>query len=105
MASPFLPSWLTTTACRYGKCMPMNRLRELRQQRGLTLEQVADELGTTPATIHRLETGKRQLTEKWIRRLAAFYRVHPGEILEPLPTLTDEEKRVLQKLLEASEPA
>ncbi|MEM6731599.1 MAG: helix-turn-helix domain-containing protein, partial [Myxococcota bacterium] len=45
-----------------------NRLRELRLELGLTLQEVADRLGTTPPTVSRLETGERELTFSWIEK-------------------------------------
>lgn len=40
-----------------------NRLREVREARGLTLEQVAERINSTAATVSRRESGSRQL--KW----------------------------------------
>jgi transcriptional regulator with XRE-family HTH domain len=62
----------------------MNRIRELREQAGLS----ADALGQMlkpPAkgpTITRLENGDRQLTERWMRRIAEALQVEPAELLE-----------------------
>lgn len=53
----------------------MNRIRELRTERGLTQEQLAEMIGTTDATIQRLETGKRQLTQKWAELISAALKV------------------------------
>lgn len=60
---------------------PMNRIKELREQRGWSLVETARRAETTDATISRLETGERQLTEKWLRVLAQVFGVHPAEIL------------------------
>jgi repressor LexA len=48
----------------------MNRIRELRLQKGLTIDKLAELIGTTGATIQRLETGNRQLTEKWAHKIS-----------------------------------
>jgi transcriptional regulator with XRE-family HTH domain len=37
------------------------RLRALREERGLSLDGVADAAGMAPSTLSRLETGKRRL--------------------------------------------
>jgi transcriptional regulator with XRE-family HTH domain len=58
-----------------------NRIKELREKRGLTLQQVADVAGTTIQQIGRLENGKRRLTEDWMRRIAPALDVHPAALL------------------------
>jgi transcriptional regulator with XRE-family HTH domain len=59
----------------------VNRIKELREARNLTLEQVADAAGTTFQQIHRLENGKRRLTDEWMRRIAPILGVHPAALL------------------------
>jgi transcriptional regulator with XRE-family HTH domain len=78
----------------------MNRLREIREARGLTQEQVADKLGTTATHISRLENERSQLTHHWMVKFAELYRVRPADLIanvvvaeveqevEPMP-LTD----------------
>jgi transcriptional regulator with XRE-family HTH domain len=58
-----------------------NRLFELRSQRGWTQEQLAEKIGVTHATIQRLESGSRRMTEQRIVQLAAIFDVEPGELL------------------------
>lgn len=53
----------------------MNRIRELREKAGLSAERLADRVGTTQATISRLETGARRLTVSWMRRIADALQV------------------------------
>ena len=62
-----------------------NRLRELRKKEGLTLDQVAKEAGTTNQMVGMLERGERQLTQRWMERLAPALKVKPTELL-PLNT-------------------
>jgi transcriptional regulator with XRE-family HTH domain len=61
----------------------MNRLREVRKARGLTLADVAARCTppTTAVTIGRLETGTRQLTLPWMQRLATALDVDPRQLL------------------------
>jgi antitoxin component HigA of HigAB toxin-antitoxin module len=61
---------------------PPNRIRELREARGLTLEDLAHRVGTTNQQISHLELGKRQLTVEWLRRLAKALDCHPWAIVE-----------------------
>jgi transcriptional regulator with XRE-family HTH domain len=59
-----------------------NRIRELREGRGLTLAELADRVGTTNQQISHLELGKRQLTVDWLRRLGGVLGCHPWAIVE-----------------------
>jgi transcriptional regulator with XRE-family HTH domain len=58
-----------------------NRIKELREKAGLTLQQVAEAAGTTLQQIHRLENADRRLTDEWMRRIAPALGVHPAALL------------------------
>jgi len=57
----------------------INRIRDIRREKGLTLADVAERCDppTTPQTIGRLETGMRQLSLAWMNRIAAALTVEP----------------------------
>ena len=57
------------------------RLRELRTQQELTLQQVADRAGMDVSTLSRLEGGKRRLALDHIPPLAAALGVSADELL------------------------
>jgi transcriptional regulator with XRE-family HTH domain len=57
------------------------RLRELRMQRGLTLEDVASRSSIDVSTLSRLEAGKRRLALDHLPRLAAALSVSTDELL------------------------
>ena len=57
------------------------RLRELRTQRGLTLQQVADRASIDLSTLSRLESGKRRLALDHIPALASALSVSADELL------------------------
>src|ERR687894_2054411 len=57
------------------------RLRELRSERGLTLQQVADRASIDVSTLSRLESGKRRLALDHLPRLAAALSVSTDELL------------------------
>lgn len=61
--------------------MKPNRLREIRLERKLTLDQVAKAAGTTNQQVGMLERGERRLTVEWMERLAPVLRVQPAELL------------------------
>lgn len=77
-----------------------NFLEKIRKDRGLTLQELADAVGTSNQQIHLLEKGKRRLTWEWLQKLSNALECHPMEITEgPAEeslALTDEEKRLLQ---------
>ena len=64
------------------------RLRELRTQQELTLQQVADRAGMDVSTLSRLEAGKRRLALDHIPPLAAALGVSADELLR-LPAAQD----------------
>ena len=57
------------------------RLRELRMQHGLTLEDVATRASIDLSTLSRLESGKRRLALDHVPRLAAALSVSTDELL------------------------
>lgn len=58
-----------------------NRIRELREARGLTLERAADTIGTSVQQLSRLERAERRLTDDWMRRIAPALGVRPSDLL------------------------
>jgi transcriptional regulator with XRE-family HTH domain len=60
-------------------CCMINRIRDLRRQKGLTLADVAARCDppTTAQTIGRLETGMRSLSLVWMNRIGAALGVEP----------------------------
>ncbi|HSV28777.1 MAG TPA: helix-turn-helix transcriptional regulator [Candidatus Omnitrophota bacterium] len=82
-----------------------NRIREIRQDRGLSQEQLADKVGTTKAQISKLEKSQRRLTDQWMRRLAVALECHPGELFADTPVgITPEEQAILDLYRGLSEP-
>lgn len=57
----------------------INRIRDIRRQKGWTLADLADACDppTTPQTVGRLETGMRNLSLRWMERIAAALEVDP----------------------------
>ena len=60
----------------------INRIRDIRREKGMSLADLAEACDppTTPQTIGRLETGMRNLSIRWMDRIAAALGVDP-EIL------------------------
>lgn len=57
-----------------------NRLEELRQAAGLTMQQLADMVGCTSSQISKLEKGSLQMSWTWQQKLADALGVHPSEL-------------------------
>ncbi len=63
-----------------------NRIRELRDAKGFTLTELADRVGTSNQQISYLELGSRQLTTRWMERIAPHLGVRPADLLPVNPT-------------------
>ena len=59
----------------------MNRLKELRTSRGLTIRALADLVGISHTQITHIENGKRNLTSKNASRVAGFFGVSVDYLL------------------------
>lgn len=61
----------------------MNRIRDIRKAKGLTLADLAAacQPPTTAQTIGRLETGTRQLSLGWMNKIAAALGVEPASLM------------------------
>ena len=57
------------------------RLRELREARFLSQQDLASRAGIARSTVIGIETGRRQPTWQTLRRLADALRVEPGELV------------------------
>lgn len=58
-----------------------NRIRELRKQRGMLLEHLANRVGMSITMLSDLERGNRDLTMHWMRAIARSLKVQPGDLL------------------------
>lgn len=59
------------------------RLRELREGAGLSQKDLARMAGTSQPQINRLESGERELTAPWAKRLAPHLGVTPVDLIFP----------------------
>ncbi|MDP6688691.1 MAG: helix-turn-helix transcriptional regulator [Alphaproteobacteria bacterium] len=58
-----------------------NRLRMIREKRGLSVDQLAQRVGASRSKIYKLENGSQRLTDLWITRLAAALDAAPADFL------------------------
>jgi transcriptional regulator with XRE-family HTH domain len=56
-----------------------------RERKGWTQAKLAEEIGTTSSVVSLLESGDRQLSPKWLRRIAAAFGIPTGYLLEHHP--------------------
>lgn len=59
----------------------MNRLKELRKEKGLTLEEIAGKLNTTSMSLSRYERGEREPKGSVLLDLASLLNVSPDYLL------------------------
>ncbi len=67
----------------------INRIRDIRREKGMTLAELAEACDppTTPQTIGRLETGMRNLSIKWMDRIARALGVDPEMLVRSESTV------------------
>lgn len=84
----------------------MNRIRELRKEKNVTLKEVADAVGVAPSQLSFYETGKRTPRNKdtWMM-LADYFGVTPEYLLGYSDIRTNEDKKHLEGLLNYSDGA
>lgn len=58
------------------------KLREVRQRKFLTQQQLADKIGTSKANISKLETGQQAPRPSTVLRLAEALGVEPEELID-----------------------
>lgn len=88
----------------------MNRLKELRKAKGLTQEELANEMGVTKLTISRWENEERQIKSDKAKQLADYFGVDLGylygyqpinviqELISENELLRDENRRLTKDL-------
>ena len=59
----------------------MNKIREIRQSKKMTAQELANLVGTAQSTIHRLETGQQRLTDIWMAKIAQALNVDAIDLL------------------------
>lgn len=78
-------------------------LRDWRKDRGLTLEQLAARIGSTGATVSRLERGQQPYSQPLLEALAEALNCQPADLIMRPPGASDRLKSVLDGLSEADQ--
>lgn len=77
-----------------------NRIRELREAKGLSQAELARQINVTPPALQKVEVGSRKLDQLWMRRIADALQCEPADLL---PThdnpwgLDEDEKMLIQQ--------
>ncbi|MBM3130226.1 MAG: helix-turn-helix transcriptional regulator [Chloroflexi bacterium] len=71
----------------------LRHLRAIREQSGLTQEQVADEMGVTQTFISKCERGERRMDLLEVRKYCRTMRVPFGKFVADLERKLNREKR------------
>ena len=67
------------------KTVAANHLRAWREKAGMTQAQLAEAIDTTTGVVSELESGRTQLSPKWLSRLAPVFGTTPGYLLDHHP--------------------
>ena len=77
-----------------------NKIRELREKRNLTQEEIAEYLDTTAQTVSRYEIGDRKTNQDILFKLAEYFKVSINDFFPPLSfdsgTLIEPESDTIQ---------
>ncbi|MET1055793.1 MAG: helix-turn-helix transcriptional regulator [Pedobacter sp.] len=57
-------------------------IKVLRETAGLSIEEMARELGTTPRSYQKVETEEAEITLMMFRKILRFYRISASELVE-----------------------
>lgn len=70
--------------CPIGKLPDMsgNRIKIVRKERGLTLDDLAEKTGLSVSYVQRMENGERNLSMKNLNKIAGALEVAPAELIE-----------------------
>lgn len=74
---------------------PKNFIRKLREQAGLSRDELARRVGCGVTTITKLERGERKLHEDWITRIADALEIYPADLLDGGPERLKPRERAL----------
>lgn len=65
--------------------MQITRLKYERLRKGWTQQELADKVGVTKSTIHRIETQQRKPSYDVLISLRTLFDLHDGDLLQQIP--------------------
>lgn len=89
----------------FGGRIPLNNVRALREERHWTQQTLADQIGTTPTSISRIERCQQGITLEVERRFLAAFSVTEDELYaEPTEIVEDDDSAELLDLWRGATP-
>ncbi len=82
---------------------PKNYIKEWREHRNFTLDELAQLAETYNQQVSKLETSKVRLTWEWMRRLAKPLNCDPADLVEGPPHKLSAEKLLVSKFRQLDE--
>lgn len=73
-------------------------IRTERLRAGLTLDELAEMIGTSRQHLQRMETGNRNVSLEWLNKIAAKLEVPIARLIRGGDGLTDEERAMIEYL-------
>ena len=80
-----------------------SRLRALRKERGLTLQQLAKHFGMSHTTLSKYDTGSRKPDMEMLKKLSDFFGVSVDYLIGESPVRDKEETVILNKSINMPE--
>ena len=65
------------------------RVRKLREERGLTQSELGDAIGVRQSTVSEIERGGNQPSILVLRKLSEHFKVNPGFFLDDVPAVAE----------------
>lgn len=65
----------------------MSAIKEMRRRRGLSMEALAQRIGTTASQINKLEKRQRRLTDDWLVKLSQALQCNPEDLIDGVGTV------------------
>lgn len=81
-----------------------NRLRAVREAKGLTLAELAKLTGFSHQNLQRYETGERELKVWQLEKIAAKMKVRPHQLLNTVDPVDDEQEQAILSVFERLPP-
>lgn len=92
------PIWLELDQRDLGALNLANRIRELRERQGWTIQELAKKAGISHPTVSRVETGKTKIHNRHLAKLSAALGVEPIQLISEYPVPKSEPQAELMRL-------
>jgi transcriptional regulator with XRE-family HTH domain len=82
-----------------------NRVREIRNAKGMTLNELAEKTGMTYSAVQKIDSGRVDLDTNWMQKLSIVFDCEPWELLpkEMQPDISPDEMEIIRAVRKAKE--